>query len=94
MLSRFLEKLYVNAAAVIAKANENNYEGENGSTWTKTYCTLISKLISVRWLKTFKNKIKFKKKIFVAFNLCYITKGLNTKLTGSQNNKAVLIPDI
>lgn len=45
----------MNAAAVIAEAN-NNYEGENGSTLTKMYCNLISKLISVRRLKTFKNK--------------------------------------
>lgn len=52
---RFLQKLDVNAAAVIAEANDNNYEGENVSTLTKMYCTLISKLISVRRLKTFKN---------------------------------------
>lgn len=52
---RFLQKLDVNAAAVIAEANDNNYEGENVSTLTKMYCALISKLISVRRLKTFKN---------------------------------------
>lgn len=51
-----MEKLAGNAAAVRAEANEDNYEGENGSKLTKILCTLISRLIAARTIKTFKNK--------------------------------------
>lgn len=52
---RFLQKLDVNAATVIAEANDNNYEGENVSTLTKMCCTLIFSLKLILKLKTFKN---------------------------------------